>query len=297
MPPRPSLWKIKITCPPDQVEGLETLWEENALAITSFAPPRHATAEIEAIFAEEPDAVAINTKIAVYAAMQGILLPNAEITEIADLDWLKKVAEDFPPLPIGPWTVYGATYKDGMKDKPLALQIDATSAFGTGEHPTTKGCLLMLARLLKRAKPRNMLDVGCGSGILAMAYVKKGHGKALAVDLDPDSVRIAAENARVNGLSAHMHIARSFGYRNPIIQAKAPYDLIMANIFARPLCAMAKDLKAHLAPNGYAILAGLLNGQANAVLSAHRVQGLKRVEKLRLGEWTILVLQNGQIRR
>ncbi|NTU77759.1 MAG: methyltransferase domain-containing protein, partial [Alphaproteobacteria bacterium] len=141
------------------------------------------------------------------------------------------------------------------------------------------------------AKRLIMLDIGCGSGILAMAFAQATRGKAVAVDLDPDSVKIAKGNVENNGLAAFVKTGLSNGYRSALVKNNAPYDLIMANIFADPLRKMAKDLKQHLRPGGMAILSGILNNQANAVLSAHRQQGLNLVKRQRLGEWTVLALE------
>jgi ribosomal protein L11 methyltransferase len=174
----------------------------------------------------------------------------------------------------------------------MALQIDATNAFGTGEHPTTRGCLRLFEAELKRRKHlTRMLDIGCGSGILAMAFAKRTHGQAVAVDLDPVSVMIAAHNRNTNSLRKNVRLAQSNGYRAAVVKQHAPYDIIMANIFARPLSQMAKDLYRHLRPGGIAILAGLLNHQANQVINAHRLQGMELIRWQRDGEWTILALK------
>jgi ribosomal protein L11 methyltransferase len=151
---------------------------------------------------------------------------------------------------------------------------------------------LMLDKILKTGfYPRLMADIGCGSGILAMACMQASRGKAIAVDLDPDSVQIATGNARRNGLGEHIRTANSRGYAAPIVSRHAPYDLIMANIFAKPLSYMAKDLKNHLRPSGIAILSGLLTTQANMVIAAHRMQGLALIEHKKLGEWSVLALR------
>lgn len=151
----------------------------------------------------------------------------------------------------------------------------------------------MLDWILKKGfKPRSMLDMGCGSGILAMAYTKITHGKAVGVDLDPASVEIAQSNIRANGLGASMRVALGNGYNSPLVRQHKPYDLIMANIFAGPLCEMANDLKKHLKPEGVAILSGLLKHQANRVISAHRMQGLRLIRHTKLGEWSILAFKH-----
>lgn len=275
--------------------AVEHVLAEGSVAVSVMAPPRKPTAEVEALYDKEPDKAALNAvraKLAVLAALHKVKTPLLRVAKIGNLDWLKKVAADFPPLAIGCWTVYGSAHKKAAGGKRRGLQIDATNAFGTGEHPTTRGCLLMLERVLKKGhKPEDMLDIGCGSGILAMAFAKASKRQAVAVDLDPASVAIAQGNVRQNGLQAFVQVGNSRGYASKLVQRHAPYGLIMANIFARPLCEMAKDLKRNLRPGGFAILSGILNHQANAVVAAHRQQGLVLVERMRQGEWTVLSMR------
>ncbi len=288
-----DLWRVQTITSPEHVAVLSTVFEEQALAMTVSAPPRKAEATIEWIFDNEPDQAQLTAELAIIAMMNGIPAPSLTISEVPKLDWLKKVAEDFPPLPIGRWTIHGAQHRHKVPDRRLALQIDATSAFGTGEHPTTRGCLLMLEQVLKkdyRCRLRHMLDMGCGSGILAMAFAKNTHGSGVGVDMDTLSVNIARRNRNSNGLSRNLGFHVGCGYKLRCVKRSAPYDLIMSNIFAGPLAQMAKDLKRHLRPGGTAILAGLLNHQANRVINAHRLQGLTLQKRLVLGEWTILVL-------
>ncbi len=294
MRPAPQLWKVSVTCKPDLAPAIETAFEDEAISTSVLCPPRKPTATVEALFDHEPDKALLHARVALVAALLKKQAPKVVLEPVGNLDWLKKVAQDFPPLSIGRWTVFGAMHKKAVNGQRFTLQIDATSAFGTGEHPTTRGCLLMLGRVLKRVQDntlRQMLDMGCGSGILAMAYAQATRGKAVAVDLDPDSVEIAQGNVKANGLGSFVQIAQSRGYTASIVKDHAPYDLIMANIFARPLCEMAKDLRRHLRDGGLAILSGLLNQQANAVLAAHRQQGMFLVERMTLGEWSVLLLR------
>ena len=288
-----KLWSASFTVASEAADLLSDALGEEALSLTVFAPPRTGKAEIEAVFDAPPDVVALQTRLAILSTLHGLQTPKLRIKELPKLDWLKKVAEDFPPLPIARWVVYGAQHRQAAaQDQRIGLQIDATSAFGTGEHPTTRGCLLMLDWLLRKGpKPRSMLDMGCGTGILAMAYAKATHGRAVGVDLDPDSVEIAKGNIRANGLRESMRVALGNGYLTPLVKHKKPYDLIMANIFAGPLCRMAYALKQHLKPGGMVILSGLLTHQANRVIAAHRMQGLRLARHIKIGEWSVLALR------
>ena len=292
----PQLWAATVTAPVADIELYADVLGEEALAISTLAPPRQKMATAEAIFDAQPDAGALTSQIAIVAMLNGLKAPTVEVRALPKLDWLKKVATDFPPLPIKRWLIHSATHKAPKPRTRHALQIDATSAFGTGEHPTTRGCLVMLDRLLKSGQRfPNMLDMGCGTGVLAMAYVQaaKGrtHNRALGVDMDAVSVIIARDNARINGLHKNFRAVLGLGYRPHIVRQRAPYDLIMANIFARPLAQMAKDVKRHLKPGGRVILAGLLNSQANMVIAAHRGQGIYLERRLLIGEWSILALR------
>jgi ribosomal protein L11 methyltransferase len=172
----------------------------------------------------------------------------------------------------------------------ITLTLDAGLAFGSGEHGSTRGCLVALERVALR-RPRRILDLGTGSGILAMAGAALLRRKVLATDIEPWSVRVARENARLNGVSHLVRPRLADGWRSAAVRACAPYDLVFANILARPLCLMAKDLATNLAAGGTVILAGLLAGQARWVLSAHRRRGLRLERMLPQGPWTTIVMR------
>ncbi|MDR3449201.1 MAG: 50S ribosomal protein L11 methyltransferase [Alphaproteobacteria bacterium] len=287
-----NLWIARVNAPAGIAAQIGDLLGENAVSQSVFAPPRVKMASIEAIFDHEPDQNDLESRLSIFALLNGISLPALEVQPAPPLDWLKKVSEDFPPLKIARWTVHGRLHRQKVPKRHYALQIDATNAFGTGEHPTTRGCLLMLDKILKAGfRPRRMADIGCGSGILAMACVEATRGLAAAVDMDADSVVTARDNARTNGVGAHIRLSVGKGYAPNVIKRHAPYDLIMANIFARPLAALAHELKINLRPGGMAILSGLLTTQANFVIAAHRMQGLALVEHKRIGEWSVLALK------
>jgi ribosomal protein L11 methyltransferase len=172
----------------------------------------------------------------------------------------------------------------------ITLTLDAGVAFGSGEHGSTRGCLRALERIAHR-RPRRILDLGTGSGILAIAAARLLRRPVLATDIEPWSVRVAAENAAANGVARLVRCRLADGWRDPVVTGAAPFDLVLANILARPLAAMAKQLAAGLAPGGRAVLAGLLSGQARFVLAAHRRHGMALDFALREGSWTTLVLR------
>ncbi|KXV57567.1 50S ribosomal protein L11 methyltransferase [Acetobacter senegalensis] len=205
--------------------------------------------------------------------------------------WLARTYESFPEQEVGQhFVVRGTHLPDTPSPTRIVLTLDAGVAFGSGEHGSTRGCLRALERIAYR-KPRRILDLGCGSGILAMAAAALLNQKVLAVDIEPWSVRVSAENAKRNGLSRSLICRLGNGWKTPEIRHNAPYDLVFANILARPLCLMAKDLAQNLAPGGTVILAGLLRTQIRMVLAAHRRQGLVLEHTFLEGDWATLVLR------
>ena len=173
------------------------------------------------------------------------------------------------------------------------MVLDAALAFGSGEHGSTRGCLRALERVAHR-RPRRTLDLGTGSGILAMATAKLLHRPVRATDIEPWSVRVARENVDRNGLRHLVRVCRADGWTAPWVVDGAPYDLVFANILARPLCRMAGSLARSLAPDGRAVLSGLLQNQVRWVLAAHRAHGLVLEAVLHEGAWATLVLRRGR---
>ena len=228
--------------------------------------------------------------LALASAVSGIEQPALHAAPVEAEGWLARTVESFPEQPIGRRFLVRPTHlPDPKTHGRLVLRLDAGLAFGSGEHASTRGCLLALERIAHR-RPRRVLDLGTGSGILALAAAKLLRRPVLATDIEPWSVRVAAENARLNGEQRLVSARLADGWRHRAVRA-GRYDLVFANILARPLCAMARDLAAHLAPGGTAILAGLLGTQARMVLAAHRRQGLVLDARHDVGPWTTLVVR------
>lgn len=206
--------------------------------------------------------------------------------------WLARTQQAFPEQLIGKrFAVRGTHILAPELPGRITITLDAGLAFGTGEHNSTRGCLVTLEDLVKHHHPQRILDLGTGSGILAIAAAKLMHKPVLATDIDARAARVAAENARLNQVAGMIRAIQADGWADPRITKAAPFDLVFANILARPLCAMAHQLAAHLAPRGVAILAGLLNTQVNWVVSCHRRAGLKLERRLVDGSWSILTLR------
>ncbi len=205
--------------------------------------------------------------------------------------WLARTQASFPEQHIGRRFAVRGTHLTGPPTPGrITLTLDAGLAFGSGEHGSTRGCLRALEGVAHR-RPRRVLDMGTGSGILAMGAARLLRRHVLATDIEPWSVRVTEQNVRLNRLSHLVRAQLADGWRNAAVRRNGPYDLVFANILARPLCAMAHDLAANLAPGGTAILSGLLQTQARWVLAAHRRQGLLLERSLIEGVWTTLVLR------
>jgi ribosomal protein L11 methyltransferase len=179
----------------------------------------------------------------------------------------------------------------------VSLEIDAGTAFGTGHHGTTSGCLLAFDSLLKQKAPKRILDLGCGTGVLALAAARALRRPVLASDIDPIAVTVTRDNARNNGARPLVSAVTAPGLRHRLIADSAPYDLIFANILARPLIALAHDLTRSLSPGGTLILSGLTRDQERAVRAAYRNRDLIPANPLRIGNWSTLVFNRAGSRK
>ena len=256
-------------------------------AISAFETEPGGAWRIEAYSATPPDPAEIAAALRDAA---GAPTPPHNIAPLPSIDWLAENRRDFPPLACGRFFIHGSHFEGKVPAGRFGLQIDAATAFGSGEHDTTRLCLMALEGLARRRHIARPLDLGCGSGILSLAAALLWRVPVLGSDLDPGSVRVARDNARRNRLAGLIEFVTADGYRSEAIRRRAPFDLIVANILARPLCHLAPALARHLAPGGIAILSGLLIEQEAQVLAAHRGQGLALAERLRTKAWSALVL-------
>ena len=224
-------------------------------------------------------------------ARAGFSPGDVEIEALADIDWVRRSLEGLGPVEAGRFFLHGAHDRHRRPAGGIAIEVDAGTAFGTGHHGSTRGCLLALDKLLRRVRPHRILDVGCGTGVLAIAAARALKVPAIASDIDPEAVRVAADNARRNGASALVRAVTATGLAAPLIRAAAPYDLIFANILARPLVALAPAIASATAAHGHVILAGLTRDQERQVLAAYRARGLVPAFRIRLEHWSTLVLR------
>jgi ribosomal protein L11 methyltransferase len=213
------------------------------------------------------------------------------VETLADADWLEMALSGLPPVRAGRFFVYGLHDRGRTPVNTVNLRIEAGAAFGTGHHGTTVGCLQAYDRLLKRKRFARVLDVGAGTGVLAIAAAKTHTGVAVGTDIDRVSVRIARENGKVNSADARFVWASGLNHR--AVREKAPYDLVFANILARPLVSLAQDIKGALTPGGIAILSGLLRTQERFVRAAYLSRGFRLESRIYRDAWCTLVLKRG----
>ena len=241
--------------------------------------------EVAGYFDARPD----ETALALLAAAHGAR-PFA-VSRVEDRDWVAQVRRELTPVHAGRFLIHGGHDLNRVAPNRLGLRIEAAMAFGTGHHGTTRGCLLLFEEWLRQGgRPVRAADVGCGTGVLAMAAAKALRIPCVATDIDPVAVATARENAAANGLSPWIRTGRAAGFHSPLVRDRAPYDLIFANILAQPLKRLAPGFAAHLGPGGSAVLSGLLSSQAAGVEAVFRGHGLVRAATVTLGDWTSLRL-------
>ena len=292
-------WKVTLPCTRAEAEQLKGDIAQFALL---DAPPVLMTSEAEgeawrmdAYFEAEPGRADLDLLLALTPSARGVA-PAVE--RIGDADWVTLSQQGLEPIRAGRFFVHTPAHRGSVPPGAVALEIDAGRAFGTGQHETTSGCLIALDRIRAAGvRIANLADIGTGTGLLAFAALRLWPGaRAIASDVDPVAIEVAAENAAVNDVAVgrgpgQLELAVAAGVDHRRLQARAPYDLIIANILAGPLIALAPSLAAALAPGGRLILAGLLDHQAEAVSAAYRRRGMRTVARIDRGTWPTLVLR------
>jgi len=243
----------------------------------------HDVWRIDAFPTTTEEADALRGRLAAFPALV------VTVEALADADWLAMSLSGLPPVRAGRFFVYGAHDRGRVPPNAVALRIEAGAAFGTGHHGTTVGCLQAWNDLLKARRFGKVLDVGAGTGVLAIAAARTGARLARGTDIDAPSVRIARENAELNGARAEFVHASGLGHQR--VRSAAPYDLVFANILAPPLVALAQDIRGALRPGGVAILSGLLRTQERRVLAAYRSRGFRLLRRIHRDAWATLVLE------
>ena len=271
------------------VDLLTESFFEGQAAIAAFERPDGHWG-ITVHFAEAPDQASIRELVGLAAGDDAARDISFDTVEAKD--WVKATLEELVPVRAGRFVVHGQHDRARVPPNKLGIEIEAALAFGTGHHGTTRGCLLLLDHVLKAHYPRRVLDLGTGTGVLAIAAAKALHGDVLASDIDPLSVRVARDNARLNGTGDLVEMIRATGFSAPPFKAHGRFDLVLANILANPLRQLATPMTRHLAPSASVILSGLLPHQAGGVIAAYRARGLVLVRHVRIEGWSSLLMRN-----
>ncbi|MFN3616005.1 MAG: 50S ribosomal protein L11 methyltransferase, partial [Rubrimonas sp.] len=242
--------------------------------------------EVGAYFGEKPDEVALMVLAAAWGAA-----PFA-VSKLPPKDWVAHVRRELSPVRAGRIVVHGGHDAGVARPPQIGLRIEAAMAFGTGHHATTVGCLLAMQALArKHGRPARVADIGCGTGVLAMAAARIWRVGAVASDIDPVATDTARANAAVNGVGPMVRVVTAPGFNHPALRSGPRFDLIAANILARPLKRLAPMMAARCAPGGALVLSGILDRQAKGVEAVYRAHGFGRVAVLRIGEWVALTLR------
>src|SRR5947199_305618 len=263
------------------------LYEGDA-AVAAFEAP-DGRWHISMHFADAPDQALVRELVGNAAGTEAARAISFDAIQAKD--WVKASLEDLVPVPAGRFVVHGQHDRARVTPNKIGIEIEAALAFGTGHHGTTRGCLLLLDHVLKAHAPRRVLDLGTGSGVLAIAAAKALQRRVLASDIDPVSVRIARDNARLNGVGNLVEAIQASGFSAPRFTSRAPFDLVLANILANPLRQLATPMAAHLAPSALVVLSGLLPHQAQGVIASYRARGLTLRRQLVIDGWCSLLMQ------
>jgi len=288
------MWRIAFEVPEAHVTRFAEVVEPHVDAVSTFEIEEGGRWLVEGTSYNEPDTGRLSTKIALLATSLGLPQPDFTAEPLPPIDWVTQTYLSFPPIQAGRFFIHGSHHKKPVPLGSIGLQIEAAMAFGSGEHATTQGCLRAISNLRKSRTITNALDMGCGSGILAFAIAKLWKVPVVGVDIDQISIEIARENAELNRVDRFVKLYVGNGYRTAAVRQggrKGKYDVVVANILARPLAKMSADCRRHLRPGGIAIFSGLLNRQEALVINAHRMQGLKLIRRHRMGDWSTLVMQ------
>ena len=289
MTANPPLWKANVVLAKELAADVAAVLELSPpvpQAVLIVDELFKETATVEALYTEAPDAELLSrlTGHTVIAA------------PLPDQDWIKLSQEGLPPVRAGRFFVYGAHDAGQVPPGVIPMRIEAGLAFGTGHHETTALCLAALSDLAKRRKFERTLDLGCGTGLLAIGAAKLWRKKVIASDIDPVAVDVTRENARANGEAPLIRAVTADGLTHAAIRERAPYDLIVANILASPLTQLAPSIVRSLAKGGMLVLSGLLRGQENLVISFYTPHGLILRARHRDGPWSALVLERPKSR-
>jgi ribosomal protein L11 methyltransferase len=293
-----SAYCLSFNLPAGSLDAFEAVFEPLGGAIVTGGRDAKGLVPWQLYLAEAPEQAEIERLVEIARDVTGIDAPlGYSLDRLPETDWVAESQKSLPPIIAGRFRIRGSHVTEPPPPGAFDLLIDANAAFGTGRHETTRGCLLALQDLVKRCPPNRpvspVLDMGCGSGVLAMAAAKLRPCLVLGVDNDAPSIDVARQNVRANGVGDAVSLICADGFRDARVAQAGPFALIFANILAEPLCRMAREVARHLAPGGFVILSGLLTTQERQVQARYRAAGLTLCHRYRLAEWSTLVLKRG----
>jgi ribosomal protein L11 methyltransferase len=280
----PPLWKATVAVSKNRAADVAAVFElapPVPQAILIAEDPFGPDATVEALYKERPDEQLLSRVVGL----------SVTVEPLPDRDWIRQSQLGLPPVRAGRFFLYGAHDVGSIPAGVIPIRVEAGLAFGTGHHETTTLCLEAITLIGRKWRPQRVLDLGCGTGVLAIAAAKLWRRHVVASDIDPVAIEVARENARINGVGPFIRAAVANGLTHPVIRSHAPYDLIAANILASPLRRLAPALWRVMARGGTAVLSGLLRDQEHQVASVYRAQGLVFRRALRRGPWSALVLE------
>lgn len=285
--------RLFLTAPRRQAEAmfrlLDTRFEDDGLPISIFAVDEEQDLFEVSLYAAE-DVAAVEGRVREIGAASGHSF-DLRAEQVPDIDWVSHSLDGLRPVRVGRFLVHGSHHRALRRIGDVSIEIEAGLAFGTGHHGTTAGCLAAIADRLRKKTPLNALDLGTGSAVLAIALAKAARTRVLATDIDPVAAGVAAANARRNGVAHLVDTRTAPGFHHRIFSERKPFDLIIANILARPLMSLAPAMRRHLAPGGEVILSGILERQRRAVVAAYANQGFRHLHTDAREGWVTIRLQ------
>jgi ribosomal protein L11 methyltransferase len=292
--PTPATHRVSFAISDEQaargvVDVLTEVFFEGEAAVAAFERP-DGRWNVTLHLAEPPDQALMRELVTSAAGSE--VARNLAFDVVEAKDWVRASLDDLVPVAAGRFVVHGQHDRARIAPNKIGIEIEAALAFGTGHHGTTRGCLLLLDHVLKAQAVKRVLDLGTGTGVLAIAAAKALRLKVLASDIDAPSVKVAQENAWLNGTAPLVQVIRATGFSAPDFAQNGPFDLVLANILANPLKQLAGPMAHRLAPGARVILSGLLTPQAAGVIAAYRARGLVPLRHLRIEGWSSLLLRS-----
>lgn len=282
--------RYTLSCPARSLDAAQQLADriDAHIAIDALAVTVNETDEALALW----DTIAyFEDEAAASHAASTLNIAGAVIAKVPEVDWVRRSLQGLAPVIAGRFFLHGSHDRPKRRGGGHSFEIDAGTAFGTGHHGTTTGCLRALDNWLKHTKPRHVFDLGCGTGVLALAAARATRRLVLATDIDPEAIRVTKLNAALNDLGPQVHALTAAGLHHPAIRKAGPFDLVFANILARPLALLAQNLSALLSPGGIIILSGLTHDQLRWIRACYRQRGLIPVQTIRIENWIALVVR------